>query len=316
MAVVFGYPKELPNTPSTGDESQYRHGRRFLVITDDVDDGTPVALSATGIPRVGDAHPSQGFAYCKRVSAEADSESRLKFMVTAEYETPPRSTEPGGDNPDPLMRPSEYAWQWVSRNEPVRFGKFTKKIKVQRNGTVQEIASNFASVAKYPVQNSAKMPTDPLPERPISSPVLRVARNQATFDAASANNYIDHINADQFSVAGSTIAIGQGYMRSITATRQFENNVYYWRVEYELEFRADSWYVDILDHGDHERIDENNQIILRPIGSSEFPRDKNLDGAGRALADVPDNGGAATDIVGVYLRYEFAQSAVFGSLNL
>lgn len=314
MAVVFGYPKELPNDPSAADESQYRHARRFIVITDSVDDGNVVAIKATGIPRVGDAHPDEAYAYCKRVRADADGDSRLKFIVTAEYETPPRSTNPGDNNPDPLLRPSEYSWQWAQRNEPVRFAKFTKKIKVQRNGTTQTVDSGFQSIETYPVQNSARTPIDPLPERTVSSPTLRVIRNQASFSAADANLYVDHVNADQFSVAGNTIQPGQAYMVSITADRQYENNVYFWRVTYEIHFREQGWTIDVLDSGDHELVrDAQNKWVKVKIGT-EVPEVRNLDGNGAKLPMYDTE--TPNDILGVFLRYDFSRPAYFGSLGL
>jgi len=321
MAVVFGYPKPLPSAPSSADESQYRHVLRFLVVTNDPDDGDPVALAATGIPRVGHAHPTQSFAYCKRVYTEPDPDSRLKFTVVAEYETPPRGTNPGGDNPDPLLRTPDYSWQWVTRNEPIRFAKFTKIIKVKRDGSEAITSSGVQTVARYPVQNSALVAFDPLPERSVSTPVLKVERNQASFLASDANNYVDHVNFDQFTVAGNIITAGQAYMQSITATRQFENDIYYWRVSYELHFQPQGWTVDLLDHGDHETVwlpaqgGNGAMWVRRPIGT-ELPVDSNLDGAGAKL-EIPAFGSQLPgDVLAVFLRYEYAPTAVFANLGL
>ena len=242
-------------TKPTPPQYEYHATRVFQVPVSDVNDTPIMAETANGIPQLGEAYPGDDSRRVVSVIAKPSSETRLVYVVTCEYST--TATENNtGSNDNPLAEPAEIIWDFEESNEP-RY--------VDGNG--------------YAILNSAGMTFDPPPTFIISDPVLIVSQNLATFSAALAIQYKDAVNSDYF--FGPP---GQAKCKGRSGSKQFRNNVTYWRVTTRIVFREvyttgsvpifgtinpGGWYQAILDEGKYTHITPSAPTASNPAGGSD-----------------------------------------------
>lgn len=273
---------------SSGNRS---YTRTFDVLTDDRNTAQKEVRDAAGVPRVGDVYPDDLGATATRVSVEQDPGIFLLWRVTVEYETVTGNQNQAAEDEDPLNRPAELEWS---------FAQFTKVAD-------QDIDGNM-------ITNSAGDPFDPPPEIDDSRPVLRIARNEAGFSAATAVEFMDAVNDDAF-FGGQP---GQVKVANISAVRQFENGIPFWRVVYEFHFRREGWSLQILDRGYRILVGGVPEPVVEDVknpggGTETFQEVREpilLNGAGLPKPSTPPPS------PGVYLSFDVYKTKTFAVLGL
>jgi hypothetical protein len=259
-------------------DGQVTHTRAFLVTTDNIEDGTVVAISAVGVPRYGEPHPVD--AACKVSSVDADpvKDSGVHFEVVVEYV----SGQLVGTVGNPLDRPPEISWGGSEATAPYFLD---------------------CSAEPKPVVNSAGEPFDNYLEREVGEMVITVTCNEATHDAADADTYSHTINSHPLKLDTTTFAAGTLKLSPIQATKVKERveedgsvmNVTYYRRTYTIKARHEGWNDKPIDVGLNERtgdlakgfklkpiLDQTNQPVKRP-----WP----LDGLGKRKPNPTDKAG-------------------------
>lgn len=259
-----------------------RNQSRFFQIIADNDSETPQsALLATGLPVLNDVHPSDGFSVCDRVSITREKDHKRVFNAEVVYTTAPGPGTPGGTD-DPYAQPTEEEW----------FALYEQR----------EIIWDFDGRA---IQTSSQELYEGVSVTDITQ-VVRFTRNEASYSAQWAGQFLNKMNADSFH--GSPP--GSARVHDITARKlpYVQNGVvnYYWRITIEIHFRQNiefppnhprqpgllirGWDLRLADAGlyrtdlgERERIlDDQGRPIVSPMP---------LNGAG-----APILGGAVGDV--------------------
>lgn len=137
--------------------------------------------------------------------------------VTVEY-----TTKGSEEQQNPLDKPPEVSFE---------FDNFTRAVTQTWDGT--------------PILNSAAKEFNPPIEIDDSRPVLRIRRNEASFNPSIAIQYQNAVNSDSFYGVDPRVAkilkIGGNYRKEVLYT--------YWEVEYVISFNRDTWDLRPLSRG-------------------------------------------------------------------
>lgn len=182
------------------------------------------SFGTTPVPPLYASHPHDANAKAKdfRVQQIGTTE----WTVTVEYDT--QQDEAGGSSsgskgnkPNPLNRQPRDSWSFAQFQEDV-----------ERDVDDEEIATaNGEFIAGI--------------TRDASNLVLQYQRNEASFNVATALEYQDTVNKSTFLGAPPRCA----KVQAITAQKQFEDNVRFYEVTYEIHFRRQGWDKKILHQG-------------------------------------------------------------------
>jgi hypothetical protein len=212
----FGTPVEMgiDNEGRRNVNGQRGYRRQFYVLATATSDDEYGAVNATGIPAVGDAHPSDSGARMKEKTAKRESEDgRLKWIVNCEYSTSAATTaEP--DDPtsrDPVITLSGRKVDWIP-------------LGATTDGTTYETA----------IDNTADDAFDPPPVIQKTFTVITIQQNLSSFSMATKLTYEDTVNSDSKTVAGHAFTARQLYMEDITARTATENGTDYYDVTYTI----------------------------------------------------------------------------------
>jgi hypothetical protein len=283
MAIVS--VKELhQRRRSSNEEGKIRHARTWLVTTDDIRDGTAVAIDAPGIPRAKELWPGTLRVKVTRIDAQPVQNSGVHFEVTVEWNTVDR--DDGQDDVHPLDRPPEVSWGATETTEPYFIDR---------------------SPEPKAVVNTAGDPFDQFLERESGELAVMMVRNEATFDAAAMDEYSHTVNEDAVVIDGTLFEKQQLKLSPITATKRVEvitindveEEVTYYAVRYEWKARRDGWRDKVLDVGTNELVSKvetvNGQPVvkkyLQPIvdkAGKQVTKPWPLDGAGRKMPSPDD----------------------------
>jgi hypothetical protein len=168
--------------------------------------------------------------------------------------------------------------------------------------------AKFESIANEDIDgnailNSADDYFDPPVTRDDSRPVMRIARNEATFDPATAYQFKDAVNKATFFGADP----GTVKCADISADLIFNPDIgWYYSVSYEFEYNPDGWEKQILDQG-LKYLDSTGSKV--PVTEKGIPATSPvlLDGNGAQLAAGADP---------VFLKFKVYPEEDFDSLNL
>jgi len=293
--------KQSWSMSSAGGDAVRRTGARgFTVLldgADDIDRATLLGQTAPGIPRVGEAHPADGWLRAGR--AQVSVRSPILLEVRVDY-----AVQTGGGADNPLLARPTRRWTWAVSQEEVDRAYDGK-----------------------PIVNSAGQPFDMLPVAEFVDPVLEIGRNEAADNPALRIKYAAEggaINSDPFYGAQP----GQARMLAIEAEEVQSGNFIYWHKTYRVQFRAGpagepdsakkAWCRRVLDQGTWgARIvqaatagqSQLVQQIRKFVDERGFPLDRPvlLDGHGALLA----RGQAPT-----YLYFERGPRLPFGIFHL
>jgi len=204
-----------------------RRGVRIYTVVLDSPEATPpasvnLAESAADLPDIGDTWPDDPRMILHRY--ETATRSPVLFEVTCHYKT--YYIPQTGEEADPLDEPADIYWGHVGSDIPAQ----------------EEYA---ATGAGDPIQNSAREPFDPPLTKSYYDTTLRIARNESSYTAATARDYINTVCSDDYYGFGENAA----KMVKFSGQRIIRGSFDYWRVEYEIHFRVDGWEIRVLDEG-------------------------------------------------------------------
>jgi hypothetical protein len=211
----FGTPVELgvDNEGQRNVAGVRTYRRQFYVLATATTDDEYGAVNATGIPAIGDAHPSDSGARLRDKRAKRESaDARLKWIVDCQYSSGTATTA----QPDnPLSRDPDISLdtEYIDRIPTAAF-----------NGT------NWTTA----VANTAGDLFDPPPSIQVPVTVIRIGRNESSFTVSTKNTYEGTVNSATLTIAGQSLTARQALMRSITASKATENGTTYYRVNYEI----------------------------------------------------------------------------------
>lgn len=242
--------------------------RKYTVLVDDPDTGELDAGLAPDIPRIGDSWSTADY-WLQASAVKVRTISPYLYEVSVNYSTRdpseyPASAPPAGGGPGPWGSPgigggpgTSYTTVWGYMSSPLE--------------EPPEISWSFATsqepidtdIAGRPLTNTADEPFDQPPTRDFDDLVLSISRNEPAVDPLTMLAYQGAVNSDQFGFA----APGQARMTRISAEAHTENGATYWKVRYEIQFRADGWTKRIRNEGYREKTgtDAEGRPIYRQI---------------------------------------------------
>ena len=288
MAVVSVNPVSDGESLKTSEGRSYR--RVWRVITDSAADTPRTARFAAGIPDIGDGHPDDGGVTVTDVNAHYEKGgtegARKLYLVEVTYQTPTKDTP----SEDPLDDPVQLAWSHTA---------YTEVVWKDRNGA--------------PIANSAKQRFNPGLTRTRHYSTCTIVRNEATFVATEARDYIDRVNSDIFELDGYTIGPRKCMCLDYSAQRMVRNEIEYWQVRYEFVLNGDTWDAAPLDAGLNEWKDSaDHSLGLKPveIDGKTVTEPWPLNGSGVALD--------ADDVLtgAVFGAFQINAQAVFSNLDV
>lgn len=279
-------------TAKLNQQRQANYSRVFQVICDDPRTRPGTALLAVGF-EIGQEYkvidPNDGVtvlesddgAFVTSISCQLASaaDDGCQWDVSVEY-------GPGGGESavfpaNPVEHPIKISWGFAKHEVPVE-----------------------TDIDDKPIVNSAGDFFDPAPTRDDSRPVLKIVRNELTYDPLLALDWKDRINEDSwYGFEPGTVKAGEfpGELR-FNAECGF-----YYEVSYEFEIQPDGWVKKLLDQGMRTLnatsgklanvLDEKGHQVSSPVL---------LDGSGQKLASGADP---------VILEFNIYKTARFADLN-
>ena len=193
--------------------------RTFSVLcSDPINDDESVAIAAIGIPRIGDAHPSNLLVPCVMVKASRLQGARTLWLVQCRYELN-WSAIGGADPIDPLATPLEFDGGSLTITEPV-----------DHDGAGVLLANSLGELYDPPC-------TDEFRDH-----FLTVVRVEGTPPLVNQIAYEGSLNGVAISVFGVNVGRGQGFIASMTYAGFIATNVlgvlqWFYRVRYHFLFR-------------------------------------------------------------------------------
>lgn len=223
-----------------------------------------------GLPWVGDPYQFGNGNYtnalCTAVKPARQPGSEV-FNVTVDYEEPGGGGESQADvdvvefkRKPPLLRHDliETGTQYIT--VPVREATFRGYFRPGSSDPDPAITNSWLNTStgyRGPVINSALDPYDPEPEAEIPIDILRITRNVAVWDDATARAYKNTVNNAEVVISkpdygfSKTIPPFQG--RIIDITGSFEVDVeyrqWYWKTTIEVHVHPLGWRLTMIDKG-------------------------------------------------------------------
>jgi hypothetical protein len=255
--------------------------------------------------------------------------TRLLWMVVGTYESPGRpqdhhdgTDDNGKPTKDPLKFHDEIEISYAQHTRPMEKAKL-----------ISPAIPGVAQGVWGPVRNSAGAVFAPPLERDNSRFTLKITKNKASYPSNQADNYRDAVNSDTFTISKSKLGFTRTFqkytvkMKNIGGRLQFQNDVVFWPVVYEMEIDTEfGWRFDVLDKGlaasaragdpdgrggtiSNSDIQRGQPQMRRLVDAAGVPLSEPvlLDGKGQPLAPGADP---------VYLTYQGYDELSFGALTL
>lgn len=248
--------KELKEGKPNGYSITYT--RTFRVQVDSPSTSIKDVLYATGIPKLGKAHPDQDTAFCRNKRAEPEGDGRQSFIVTCEYRCGDDRYDE--DIEDLTDKPPEITFGSV---QYTRVATLCHKCSVGPTGdhtncTLTDVVTN----PTQKITNSAAQ----LFEQPYTYDdfltTITITRNLATFNPNDIYTYKNTVNANQMYIAGLSIGKRCARMRDFRASKKWDtDNDEYWEVTWEIEVDPRSFVVKLIDQGVMKYVDGNYYYI-------------------------------------------------------
>lgn len=186
------------------------------------------AANSSEVPPLYGWYPDDPQALVKKKRAKViqDSDAGTQFEVTVDYNTDPvdpREKEKD-DQPDPLLRRPIPSWDKTGDSE---------------------IESEDEDTPPKKVCNTAGELLQPGLEKPKTINILRIVRNEATFDGSKYEEYNDTVNAEKFWGREP----GQALCIAPVGVPKQEGETNYWEVTFEFHFRKPDWKAHPINSG-------------------------------------------------------------------
>jgi hypothetical protein len=275
-----------------GKRSYTRHDR---VIVDDVNDGPLTVGIDYRVPKAWDFYLAGNdidiFARVKNIHVTKPGDDWQYYDVEVQYDNTMMELP---DNP--LMRP-----------HIISVGK----------GVYQKVLWKSFGTPPAPILNSANCYFDPPIVVDDNRPTISIQRNEDdSIDPIDiASDYCNRTNSTTF----LGLDVNTVLCTSISGTRQYENDIWYWSMTYEFQYRADDWNEAILDQGTMElAVDPADgkikpSKIPDPINKGFVSEPVPLDANGKALWRTKPNPVPADFH---FITYDLYDAVDFSPLNL
>ena len=210
-----------------------RYRRRFLVTTSNSLVGPLAVLNAPGLPPRFSPYTT---------STEFDNTVRV-------IERSPRRIGPNQWHVDvvysTLHGDEEQAQNPIGKPPEIRFDFVDFRVPIPGEVTPESPGDPTEVVWTKGLATSAGEVFNPPAMMDESRPRLTVVRNEIVLDVPLIIEYQNAVNTDVFFGAQPR----QARVNGISATRQQERGVRYWRVKYVFTFKRDTWDIQLLDQG-------------------------------------------------------------------
>ena len=247
----------------------------YQVVTDSSSDDEYVVGSYSGLPRIGQQHPSDSNAWCVDISPELERDTKINWMVGITYSSANEIAQ------NPLMEPSVIEWD----------------------------GENFDEVAVYDrsghaILNSAgDYYADAMRER--SRRVVTVVKNIGNVPSWILEAE-DAVNSSQFTLDGKPIAANKAKLSAPKIGRwQQRNGVWYREMTMVIKLNKDGWNLQPLDAGFRYRNSLGQLVRAYSEGDgTDVTTPVLLDGAGGLLSNPIPSTASYGDFE-VYPEYNF-----------
>ncbi len=234
-----------------------KYKREFNVFVTSADGrATEVeVLTTSGIPLIGDVHPYDPVALCIKVAAKKNATRRTYWRVVAEYDT-----------------------SWIVNSVTDNPLNQLPEITFDGPGFDRALVRDYFGID---VVNSSKRPFDPPLVIDDNRGLLRIVRNEASFDEAYARTWRRKLNKTAFGGADPLKA----RINSITASNALSNGILYWQVTYEIEFRThpdDSFLPFVQDKG----FTKPDGTHFYDVAGKQYSTPQFMNGRGAKLEDA------------------------------
>ena len=221
MAIVS--VKEIPRGTSgdsaVGKTSVRKHVRCFLVITNSVYDGDYEVQRAFGIPRPGQRHPSDTYAFANHAKADREGKGKFAWVVSVDYTTERQRDE------NPFADPAVIEWN---------------------TDTTQETFAYDVNVDA--ILNAAGDPYEEQVKDDVSYWTVTITKN-LPYVPLWINSYRDAVNSDNVYIDGVPITAGMAKIKSIKISKWQTRGDYQYR-ELNLTIKIkDDWQKHLLENG-------------------------------------------------------------------
>ena len=238
-----------------------------------------IARDAAGVPLVWDVHPYDPWLYVNN--------KRVIYRSATNYDVIVHYTSIS----DPLTIDPEVSFASATTNEPVD-----------------------KDILGKPITNSSHELFDPPTTEDYHDIVLRVTRNEPSFNPVLANDYLHSYSNDLF----LGFPPGQARVKVFDGTRARAGQFYYYQVTYEIQFRYEGWKKKITDLGFRTiKIDDSSNPILlddkytytelKDADGKALTQPRHLNGSGQLLKSTEDI---------AYMEYETLYPMSYANLNL
>lgn len=253
MAIVgIAKPIGQGRIAEEGENGFKRFTRTYIVQTNSATDGPNTVLSAPGLPVLADPYDGHPTAICISRNPQPIANTRLAWHVEVEW-----STHSVDRDENPLNTKPEIEFGFEAIEEPI---PGSLKAGIDPLGADPNVASDAdgkpitgpSAWWSEGVVNSAGDPYDPPATRPNYYPVIRYARNQASFTARDAILYGNTTNLTTW----NGLYPRQVWLKPIEATNAVQYaagidqpDILYWRVRYTFVLKAETWILQLLNIG-------------------------------------------------------------------
>ncbi len=256
QSVTEDYRGESDNATASYPFDDERLTRRFIVqFTDnplEAGSRTMIARLSPAVPQLWEPHPNNAWTWVTQSNADYGL-GAFEVIVEVVYET----------LEDPLSQDPVYEWLTARTSEPVD-----------------------TTIDNDPILNSSDESYDPQIMKEIADKILRVTRNEASFDHQKAFDFTDAVNSAIFYDS----AIGTVICKIFNGRTARAVDLRYSQVTYEFHFRQDGWLRRIRDEGFRKIIGiapggEPVYETLLDTGGNLLSQPSLLDGFGQPLAN-------------------------------
>jgi hypothetical protein len=254
------------------------YSRRWKVSTSLITENEYHVGSATGLPRIGDTHPSDSLAWC--VSLDVQCPNPWKgWTVTAEYSSEFQlSITPTSD-------PAIITWGTEQFQKPAEYDK-------DFNAITNSAGDSFDP--PYMMDDSRRVAT--IQKNVSGSPIWLL-------------DYQDAVNSDAFNIGDVAILAGQAKMQSVSiGPPERRNNTLFYPLSFTISIQRDKWKLEPLDMGFRYKDGNDRKVIVNDDGTVPTAPVL-LNGAGGVLMNP-------TSASAVFLSYDIYKTRVFATLPL
>jgi hypothetical protein len=254
------------------------YSRRWKVSTSLITENEYHVGSASGLPLIGDTHPSDALAWC--VSLDVQCPNPWKgWTVTAEYSSEFQlSVTPTSD-------PAIITWGTEQFQKPAEYD------------------NDFNAIT-----NSAGDGFDPPYMMDDSRRVATIQKNVAV-SPSWLLDYQDAVNSDAFNIGDVAILAGQAKMQAVSiGPAERRNNTLFYPLSFTISIQRDKWKLEPLDMGFRYKDGNDRKVIVNDDGTIPTAPVL-LNGAGGVLMN-PSSASA------VFLSYNIYKTRAFSSLPL